>query len=76
MKKTMVIAATLFLISCGGSSDSPATIDSTVVDSIKIDSVVISADSVAVADSSISVTQGGGGISEGKGETSQEKPVK
>jgi hypothetical protein len=50
MKKTIIaIAATMFLISCGGSSENSTLVDSTVV-----------VDSTAVADSSVSATQGGG----------------
>lgn len=64
MKKIMVIAASMFLASCGGSSESPVS-----VDSVAVDSVVVSTDSVAVADSSVGATQGSGA-------PTQEMPVK
>ena len=65
MKKVMVIAASMFLASCGGSSESP----------VAVDSVVVSTDSVAVADSSVGANQGGGDIL-GGGTGSHEVPVK
>ena len=70
MKKVMVIAASMFLASCGGSSESPVS-----VDSVAVDSVVVSTDSVAVADSSVGANQGGGDIL-GGGTGSHEVPVK
>jgi uncharacterized protein YcfL len=47
MKKSVfVIVATMFLMSCGGSSNSTAATDSTVVDSTKVvDSAVAGTDS-------------------------------
>ena len=65
MKKVMVIAASMFLASCGGSSESP----------VSADSVVVSTDSVTVADSSVGANQGGGDIL-GGGTGSHEVPVK
>jgi hypothetical protein len=65
MKKVMVIAASMFLASCGGSSESP----------VSVDSVVVSTDSVAVTDSSVGANQGGGDIL-GGGTGSHEVPVK
>ena len=65
MKKVMVIAASMFLASCGGSSESL----------VSADSVLVSTDSVAVADSSVGANQGGGDIL-GGGTGSHEVPVK
>jgi hypothetical protein len=65
MKKVMVIAASMFLASCGGSSENP----------VSADSVVVSTDSVAVTDSSVGANQGGGDIL-GGGTGSHEVPVK
>ena len=65
MKKVMVIATSMFLASCGGSSESP----------VAVDSVVVSTDSVAVADSSVGANQGGGDIL-GGGTGPHEVPVK
>jgi hypothetical protein len=65
MKKVMVIAASMFLASCGGSSESP----------VSADSVVVSTDSAAVTDSSVGANQGGGDIL-GGGTGSHEVPVK
>lgn len=52
MKKTMVIAASLFLISCGGSSDSSSTVDTVVA---PVDTVVSTLDSTLVVVDSVSV---------------------
>jgi hypothetical protein len=71
MKKIMVIAASMFLASCGGSSESPVSTDSTVVDSI-----TVSIDSVAVADSSVGAAQGNGDITGGSGQSPHGVPVK
>ena len=66
MKKAIIaITAVMFLISCGGSSESL----------VSVDSVVVSTDSVAVADSSVGANQGGGDIL-GGGTGSHEVPVK
>ena len=66
MKKVMVIAASMFLASCGGSSESP----------VAVDSVVVSTDSVAVADSSVGANQGGGAPVQEGGQSPHGVPVK
>jgi uncharacterized protein YcfL len=66
MKKVMVIVASMFLASCGGSSESP----------VSADSVLVSTDSVAVADSSVEVNQGSGAPVQEGGQSPHGVPVK
>ncbi len=59
MKKTIFAIAVLTLISCGGSSESVPTTDSTVI----VDSVVV--DSTLVSDTTQDIQDVGGGIQDG-----------
>lgn len=61
MKKTIIaLAAVMFLISCGGSSETLDPVDSTTTNPVEVPDTSAVADSVSVADSSVGAIQGGG----------------